>query len=53
MSLHLNRQGQGFHGALASVTGHAIITSNHARLASVDFGLQAHFGGFFFFGVRA
>jgi hypothetical protein len=26
---------------------------NHARLASTDFGRNAHFGGFFFFGVHA
>lgn len=31
----------------------AIIASNHTRLASTDFGLHAHFGGFFFFGVAA
>lgn len=31
----------------------ATIDSNHTRLASTDFGLHAHFGGFFFFGVAA
>lgn len=29
------------------------IDRNHTRLASTDFGLHAHFGGFFFFGVAA
>lgn len=38
---------------IALVRGSVIISSNHARLASVDFGLHAHFGGFFFAGVSA
>jgi hypothetical protein len=38
---------------VAPVQGSAIIRLNHARLASVDSGLHAHFGGFFFSGVCA
>lgn len=38
---------------VAPIQGSAIISPNHARLASVDSGLHAHFGGFFFSGVCA
>jgi hypothetical protein len=38
---------------VALIQGSAIIPLNHARLASVDSGLHAHFGGFFFSGVCA
>lgn len=38
---------------VAPVDSGAMIRLNHARLASVDLGLHAHFGGFFFSGIRA
>lgn len=36
--------------SLAVPSGACTLRPNHARLASTDFGRQAHFGGFFLFG---
>ena len=50
---YLNTREDADHAEVAPTRCGAMIASNHARLASVDSGLHAHFGGFFFFGARA
>lgn len=47
----MNRDPFAGSGGLLSGTHFGKISPNHARLASVDSGLHAHFGGFFFSGA--
>lgn len=49
---HLKAARTGFAGVVAQVTELRRIGSNHARLASTDFGRHAHFGGLLDSGVR-